>query len=71
MDYIKHVSFGRDLKILFKTVEKSFIIQEVITEDGSVTAAEYGAYLLQTKQITKEEYDKKQNEAKEILKGLK
>lgn len=71
LDYIKHVSFGRDLKILFKTVEKAFIKQEGITEEGSVTAADYGDYLLQTKQITREEYDKKQNEAKEILKGLK
>lgn len=71
LDYIKHVSFGRDLEILFKTVEKAFVKQEGITEEGSVTAADYGDYLLQTKQITREEYDKKQNEAKEILKGLK
>ena len=42
-----------------------------ITEEGSVTAADYGDYLLQTKQISKEEYNKKQNEAKELLKGLK
>ena len=69
--YIEHVSFGRDLKILFKTVEKALIKQEGITEEGSVTAADYGDYLLQTKQISKEEYDKKQNEAKELLKGLK
>mgnify|MGYP006972940682 CR=1 FL=1 len=42
-----------------------------ITEEGSLTAADYGDYLLQTKRISKEEYDKKQNEAKELLKGLK
>ena len=71
LEYIKHVSFVGDLKILFKTVEKAFIKQEGITEEGSVTAAEQGDYLLQTKQISKEEYDKKQNEAKELLKGLK
>ncbi len=71
LEYIEHVSFGRDLKILFRTVEKAFIKQEGITEEGSVTAADYGDYLLQTKQISKEEYDKKQNEAKELLKGLK
>ena len=71
LEYIKHVSFVCDLKILFKTVEKAFIKQEGITEEGSVTAADYGDYLLQTKQINKEEYDKKQNEAKELLKGLK
>lgn len=71
LEYIEHVSFGRDLKILFRTVEKAFIKQEGITEEGSVTAADYGDYLLQTKQISKEEYDKKQNEAKELLKGLR
>lgn len=71
LEYIEHVSFRRDLKILLKTVEKAFIKQEGITEEGSVTAADYGDYLLQTKQISKEEYDKKQNEAKELLKGLK
>lgn len=71
LEYIKHVSFVGDLKILFKTVEKAFIKQEGITEEGSVTAADYGDYLLQTKQISKEEYDEKQNEAKELLKGLK
>jgi hypothetical protein len=71
LEYIEHVSFGRDLKILFKTVEKAFVKQEGITEEGSVTAADYGDYLIQTKQITREEYEKKKNEAKEILKGLK
>lgn len=67
LDYIKHVSFGRDLKILFKTVEKAFIKQEGITEEGSVTAADYGDYLLKTKKISKEEYDKKQKEAELVL----
>lgn len=71
LDYIEHVSFGRDLKILFKTVEKAFIKQEGITEEGNVTAADYGDYLLSTKRISKEEYDKKLKEAKEILKELK
>lgn len=71
LEYIEHVSLGYDLKILFKTVEKAFIKQEGITEEGSVTAADYGDYLLQTKQISKEEYNKKQIEAKELLKGLK
>lgn len=28
LEYIEHVSFRRDLKILFKTVEKAFIKQE-------------------------------------------
>lgn len=71
LEYIEHVSFWNDLKILFKTVEKAFIKQEGITEEGSVTAADYGDYLLQSRKISKEEYDKKQEEAEELLKGLK
>lgn len=71
LDYIKKVSFLRDLKILLQTIEKAFIKQEGITEEGNVTAADYGDYLLKTKQISKEIYDIKQNEAKELLKGLK
>lgn len=71
LDYIERVSFVFDLKILFKTIEKAFIKQEGITEEGNVTAADYGDYLLQTKQISNEEYDKKQKEAKELLKGMK
>lgn len=71
LDYIKHVSFKSDLKIIFKTVVKAFIKREGITEEGNVTAADYGDYLLQTKRISKEEYDKKQEEARKLLKGLK
>lgn len=71
LDYIERVSFVFDLKILFKTIEKAFIKQEGITEEGNVTAADYGDYLLQTKQISNEEYDKKQKEAKKLLKGMK
>ena len=71
LKYIENVSLLEDLGIILKTVKTAFIKQEGITEEGSVTAADYGDYLLQTKQISKEEYDKKQNEAKELLKGLK
>lgn len=67
LDYIENISFGHDLKILLRTVEKAFFKQEGITEEGNVTAEDYGDYLLQTGQISKEEYDKKQKEAKELL----
>lgn len=71
LKYIEHISFLEDVKIIFKTVEKAFIKQEGITEEGNVTAADYGDYLLQMKQITKEEYKKKQDDAKKMLKELK
>lgn len=70
LDYIEHVSFINDLKIIIKTIEKAFIRKEGITEKGKVTAADYGDYLLRTNKISKEEYDKKQKEAKELLKEL-
>lgn len=70
LEYIKNISFWGDLKIICRTVEKAFIKQEGITEEGSVTAADYGDYLLLTNQIMETEYQLKQEEAKELLKGL-
>lgn len=70
LEYIQHITFRHDLKILFKTFVKAFIMREGIVEEGNVTAADYGDYLLQSKQISKEDYEKKQKEAKELLKGL-
>lgn len=70
LDYIGNVSFGLDLKILIKTVIKAFVKREGITEEDSATAEDLGDYLLRTKQISIEKYNRKQNEAKKILKGL-
>ena len=41
--------------------------QEDIATDGMETAEDYGDWLLRTGQIEKEEYDKKQAEAKKML----
>lgn len=65
--YISHVSFINDFKILLKTVEKAFFKREGITEEGNVTASDYGDYLLLNNRITKEEYDKRQTKARKIL----
>lgn len=70
LEYIEHVSFINDLKIIIKTIEKAFISQEGITEKGKATSTDYGDYLLHTNQISIEEYNKKQKEAKKLLKGL-
>ncbi|MFR5633808.1 MAG: sugar transferase [Monoglobales bacterium] len=67
LEYIKKISFLGDLKIIFQTVEKAFLKQEGITEVDMATAEDLGDYLLRTGKVTKEEYDKKQVEAKEIL----
>ena len=65
--YISHVSFINDFKILLKTVEKAFFKREGITEEGNVTASDYGDYLLLNNRIIKEEYDKGQTKARKIL----
>ncbi len=67
LEYIKKISFLGDVKIIFQTVEKAFLKQEGITEVDMATAEDLGDYLLRTGKVTKEEYDKKQVEAKEIL----
>ena len=71
LEYIKKISFLGDAKIVFLTIIKAFVKQEGITEEGNVTAADYGDYLLKTQKISRGEYDKRQKEAKKILKELK
>lgn len=65
--YIEKVSFLEDVKIVFSTVKKAFIKQEGITQDAMATAEDFGDYLLRTKKIDKDVYDKKQNLARGIL----
>lgn len=67
LKYIKNISFLEDVRIIFETVKKAFIKQEGITEEDNATAEDFGDYLLRTGKVTKEEYDEKQEEAKEIL----
>ncbi|OQA25101.1 MAG: putative sugar transferase EpsL [Chloroflexi bacterium ADurb.Bin344] len=67
LEYIEHITFFGDVKIVLQTVGK-FLKREDITEDGEATATDFGDYLLESGQIEKAEYDVKQNEAKELLK---
>ena len=68
MKYIKRVSFFEDLKIIFSTVKKVFYLsKEGITQDDMATAEDFGDYLLRTEKVDKEDYDKKQIEARNIL----
>ena len=65
--YLQDVSLGSDLKIILKTVEKAFVRQEGITQEGKATAQDYGDWLLSNGRISKEEYNQKQLEAKALL----
>ena len=69
LKYIEKVSFLEDLKIILSTVKKAFIKQEGITQDDMATAEDYGDYLYRVGKVDKENYDKKQVEARNILKN--
>lgn len=66
LQYIKDISFLEDMRIIFRTVFK-VSAQEDIATDGMETAEDYGDWLLRTGQIEREEYVKKQTEAKKML----
>lgn len=66
LQYIEHITFLGDLRIILQTVGKVFA-KEGITEEGMATAADYGDYLLSSGKIDQETYRDKQLEAKRLL----
>lgn len=70
LKYIEKVSLVEDIRIIFKTVMKAFIKQEGITEGDMATAEDLGDWLLRKGEITEEEYEEKQERAKNITRKL-
>ena len=69
IDYIENgITFMGDAKIIIQTVGKVFA-KEGITEDNMATAADYGDYLLSEGRVSESEYEQKQIEAKEYVRG--
>lgn len=66
LKYIENITFTGDVKIILKTVVSVFK-REGITEENMATAADLGDYLLNCGKIEKDEYDRKQEEAKKLL----
>jgi lipopolysaccharide/colanic/teichoic acid biosynthesis glycosyltransferase len=67
LEYIKKITFLGDVKIILTTLNKAFIRRSDITEEGSDTATDLGDYLLASGRITREEYDRGQEEAKKLI----
>ena len=65
--YVQHCSLWLDIKILFKTVVKVFKKSDIVETDKTKQAYYYGDYLLESGVVTKEEYDIKQQQAKELI----
>ena len=68
LEYVERVTFMGDLKIVLQTVVK-FVKREDISAEGMETAEDLGDYLLRTGQVEQAEYDRLQQEAKDLLAG--
>lgn len=68
LKYIEKITFLEDMKIIFQTIVKVFVRQEGITKGDMATAEDFGDYLLRRGKVSKEEYDKKQEEVRKMLK---
>ena len=65
LKYIENVTFWSDLILILKTIGKVFKRENTVRE-GTVSDIDYGDCLLNAGKITKEEYEEKQNWAKEM-----
>ena len=61
------VTFLGDAKIILQTVEKVLKRSDTVRE-GTVSDMDFGDWLMKEGKVTKEEYEKKQMEARELLK---
>jgi lipopolysaccharide/colanic/teichoic acid biosynthesis glycosyltransferase len=67
LEYINSgITFVKDVKIVLKTVFKVFEKADIVRE-GTVRDLDFGDYLLQKGEVTKEEYTLLQKQAKELL----
>jgi len=60
------ITFMGDLKIILQTVGKVLKRSDTVRE-GTVSDMDYGDWLVMEGKVTKEEYEQKQTEAKELL----
>lgn len=68
-EYIQHVTFCGDVKIIFDTVKQVFFKRKGIKNsdlDEVEITDDFGDYLLKAGRVSKEEYDRKQTEVREI-----
>ncbi len=66
LEYIEKITFSGDAKIVLQTVLKA-VKREGVSAEGMDTAEDFGDYLLRIGEVEKDEYDQKQNEARELL----
>lgn len=70
LEYIQHITFWGDVKIVFDTVKQVFFHQKGLpgeAQDEVEITDDYGDYLLKRGVVTREEYDEKQAMALALL----
>lgn len=68
--YVENINFCSDMVILFKTFSQVFIRKDITKSSTEIDIADdFGDYLLKKNRITREQYNKKQEEARELLKA--
>ena len=66
LQYIQHITFAEDMRIIYRTIFKVGAQEDIVTE-GMETSEDYGDWLLRRNQVTKESYDDKQKMAEMLL----
>ncbi len=66
LEYIRKISLLGDIRIILATLGKVFK-RDGITEEGCDTATDLGDYLLASGKITREQYDRGQQEARRLI----
>lgn len=66
LDYIENITFLGDVKIILQTVMKVLKRSDVVRE-GTASDMDLGDYLLEKGEVRKEDYDRKQAQAKELM----
>lgn len=72
LEYIQHITFWGDVKIVFDTVKQVFFHQKGLpgeAQDEVEITDDYGDYLLKRGVVSKEEYEEKQAMALALLDG--
>ena len=66
LQYIQHITFAEDMRIIYRTIFKVGAQEDIATE-GMETSEDYGDWLLRRNQVTQESYDDKQKMAEMLL----
>lgn len=66
LKYIEKITFLGDVRLILQTIGKVFIRAD-INREGTVSDMDFGEYLLNKGEVSREEYEKRQAEAKELM----